>query len=47
VPLRLTISPRTLKKNSVEAKLRWEKDRSHILLDRLQPELEKLVAASL
>lgn len=47
VPLRLTISPRTLKNNSVEAKLRWEKDRSHVPLDNLQPEIEKLVATSI
>lgn len=47
VPLRLTISPRTLKNKSVEAKLRWEKDRSHIPLDSLRPELEKLVATSI
>jgi len=45
-PLRLTVSPRTLKKNSVEAKLRWQEDKSYIPLDALQSGIEKLLAVS-
>ncbi len=42
VPLRLTLSRRTLKENVIEVKLRWEKDRGTIGLDTLRGELEKL-----
>jgi prolyl-tRNA synthetase len=45
VPLRLTISPRMLKKASVEAKLRWEEGKSQIPLEDLQSGIEELISA--
>lgn len=42
VPVRLTLSRRTLKENAVEVKLRWEEGRETIGLDALPKELEKL-----
>jgi prolyl-tRNA synthetase len=44
VPLRLTLSPRTLKENAIEVKLRWEEGRETIGLDALPGELERLQA---
>jgi len=47
IPVRLTISPRVLAKNSVEAKLRWSRDHQLLSLDNLLVELEPLLAAEL
>jgi prolyl-tRNA synthetase len=44
-PLRLTISPRTLKQNSVEAKLRWEQEKTHIPLDGLRAQVEAFASS--
>jgi prolyl-tRNA synthetase len=44
VPLRLTLSRRTLKENAIEIKLRWEEDYETIGLDMLPGELERLLA---
>jgi prolyl-tRNA synthetase len=46
IPIRLTLSRRTLKKNAIEIKLRWEKDREIIGLDVLPGELEKSLTAT-
>jgi len=43
VPIRLTLSCRTLKENAVEVKLRWGKSREIIDLDALPGELENRV----
>jgi len=44
VPIRLTLSNRTLKENAIEIKLRWEEGRETIGLDVLPRELERLLA---
>jgi len=38
MPIRLTVGPRTLKEDSVEVKLRREKDRELVKLDELNKE---------
>ena len=43
VPIRVTISPRTLEKNSVEVKRRAEKDPQLVSLERIVPTLKELV----
>ena len=43
-PVRLTLSRRTLKENTIEIKLRWEEDFETISLDVLPRELERLLA---
>jgi prolyl-tRNA synthetase len=43
VPLRLTLSRRTLKENAIETKLRWEEGRETIGLDVLAGEIEGLL----
>lgn len=44
VPVRLTLSRRTLKKEAIETKLRWEEERQTIGLDALPKELERWLA---
>lgn len=44
VPLRLTLSHRTLKENAIEIKLRWKEGYETIALDVLPRELERLLA---
>jgi prolyl-tRNA synthetase len=43
IPIRLTLSHRTLKENAIEIKLRWEEGRKTIGLDALPGELKKLL----
>lgn len=43
-PLRLTVSARNLKQNSVEAKLRWEEERELVPFERLYERVDALLA---
>ena len=44
-PLRVTISPRTLQKNSAEVKWRWEKEARLMPLEGLAASLRQMIAA--
>ncbi len=46
IPLRVTISPRTLDKNSVEIKWRWEKKAELIPLEGITERLQELISAA-
>ena len=46
VPVRVTISPRTLEKGSVEVKKRSEKDSQLVPLEGIMPKLKELVSAA-
>ena len=43
IPLRLTVSPRTLEKNSVELKRRSEKESALVALDEVTARLKELI----
>jgi prolyl-tRNA synthetase len=43
IPLRLTLSPRTLKKQSIELKWRWEREPQLLPLDKLGPQINALL----
>ncbi len=45
IPIRLTLSRRTLKENAIEIKLRWEEGRETIGLDALPSELKKALSS--
>ena len=45
IPLRVTVSPRTLEKGSVELKWRVEKDSVLVSLEEIVTRLKELVAA--
>jgi prolyl-tRNA synthetase len=47
VPIRLTLSHRTLKENAVEVKLRWEEGRETIGLDVLPREIEEALTCAI
>jgi prolyl-tRNA synthetase len=46
IPIRVTISPRTLEKNSVEIKKRSEKEAKLISLDEIVTRLKEMVLAT-
>ena len=46
IPIRVTISPRTLEKNSVEAKLRSKKESELVPLEKIAGKLRELTESS-
>jgi prolyl-tRNA synthetase len=47
IPLRVTLSPRTLEKNSAEIKWRWEKKSKDLPLEGLTTKLKRLTTTRL
>ncbi|MFC1979589.1 proline--tRNA ligase [Chloroflexota bacterium] len=45
IPVRVTISPRTLEKNSIEIKKRWEKESELVPLEEVSTRLEELMSS--